>query len=169
MATAAASQRTAATYYMIRYGSPCEPCHNSSRSEEFREGRASDLSVSLKGKQCSQFENTANAILAIHRVYDSAVACFQLLMNSNIESIDMWAITTNDRGFKIAEWVIHSYVRATPTEPAVLAQHGVAGIHSEERIAPLRVPDHKLPAAQDIPAPATLLDPLLEEGLRYSP
>ena len=151
MATAAASQRTAATYYMIRYGSPCEPCHNSSRSEEFREGRS------------------PNAILAIHRVYDSAVACFQLLMNSNIESIDMWAITTNDRGFKIAEWVIHSYVRATKTEPAVLAQHGVAGIHSEERIAPLRVPDQKLPAAQDTLEPATLLEPSLEEGLRYSP
>lgn len=112
-----------------------------------------------------------NAIIAIHRVYDSAVACFQLLMNTGaVETLDMWGVCMNDRGLKTVEWILHSYVRATPAEPAVLAQHGVAGIHSEERIAPLRVPDQKLlPAAQDIPEPATLLDPSLEEGAHYSP
>jgi hypothetical protein len=108
-----------------------------------------------------------NAILAIHRVYDSAVACFQLLMNSGVESIDMWGVGTNDRGFKTVEWVIHSYVRATASDSAVLAQHGVAGIHSEERVPPLRVPDQK--PTVDTSAPAILLDPSLEEGAHYSP
>jgi hypothetical protein len=109
-----------------------------------------------------------NPIIAIHRVYDSAVACFQLLMNTGaIESLEMWGVCVNDRGLKTVEWILHSYVRATPSEPAELNQHGAAGIHHEERIAPLRVPDQK--AAEDILGPATLLEPSLEEGARYSP
>lgn len=82
-----------------------------------------------------------HTIIAIHRVYDSAVACFQMIMNTGVvEAIDMWGICVNDRGLKTTEWVIHSYVRATQSEAAVLNQHGAAGIHHEERIKPLRVP-----------------------------
>jgi hypothetical protein len=82
-------------------------------------------------------------------VYDSAVACFQLIMNTcAIETMDMWAISTNDRGVKTVEWIIHSYVRATQRDAAVLNQHGVAGIHNEKKITPLKIP--------------VLPDPLLE-------
>ncbi len=83
-----------------------------------------------------------NAIIAIHRVYDSAVACFQMLMNAGVESIDMWGVGTNDRGLSITEWVLHSYTRSTTPGPGTLHQHGVAGIHNEERIPPLRAPIH---------------------------
>lgn len=97
-----------------------------------------------------------NAIIAIHRVYDAAVACFQMLMNAGVESIDMWGIGTNDRGLSITEWVIHSYTRASATEPSVLQQHGVAAIHNEEKIPALRLPIHletTQPAAADTSAP----------------
>lgn len=102
-----------------------------------------------------------NTIIAIHRVYDAAVACFQQIMDTcAVESMNMWGVCTNDRGVKTVEWIIHSYVRATPSDEAVLAQHGVAGIYSEERIAPLRVPDQK--PTLDTSEPAILPDPLLE-------
>lgn len=111
-----------------------------------------------------------HTIIAIHRVYDSAVACFQMIMNTGaVEAIDMWGVCTNDRGLKTTEWVIHSYVRETKKDPAVLAQHGAAGIHHEERIAPLRVPAHTEPSAPNTSAPAIQPDPSLELGLRYSP
>jgi hypothetical protein len=102
-----------------------------------------------------------NTIIAIHRVYDAAVACFQQIIDTCVvESLNMWGVCTNDRGVKTVEWIIHSYVRATPSDEAVLAQHGVAGIHSEERIAPLRVPDQK--PTVDTSEPARLLDLSLE-------
>jgi hypothetical protein len=77
-----------------------------------------------------------NAIIAIHRVYDASVACFQTLMDRGTESIDMWGVTSNDRGLIITEWIIHSYTR----DVAVLHQHGTAGIHREETIPPMKVP-----------------------------
>ena len=105
--------------------------------------------------------NPPNTIIAIHRVYDSAVACFQLIIDTcAVEKIDMWGVCVNDRGVKTVEWIIHSYVRATPNDAAVLAQHGVAGIHSEERIAALRVPDQK--PTVDTSEPARLLELSLE-------
>jgi hypothetical protein len=102
-----------------------------------------------------------NTIIAIHRVYDSAVACFQQIMDTcAVETMDMWGVCTNNRGIKTVEWIIHSYVRATPRDGAVLAQHGVAGIHAEEKVAPLRVPDQKSTA--DTSEPARLLELSLE-------
>jgi hypothetical protein len=111
-----------------------------------------------------------HTIIAIHRVYDSAVACFQMIMNTGaVEAIDMWGVCTNDRGLKTTEWVIHSYVREKPDHAAELNQHGAAGVRHEERIAPLRVPAHT-----ELPTPNTLVlsiqpDPSLEAGGRCSP
>ena len=70
-----------------------------------------------------------------------------MLMNAGLESIDMWAIGTNERGLSITEWVLHSYKRASDTDPSILQQHGVAGIHKEECIPSLRVPTKQEPAA----------------------
>lgn len=89
--------------------------------------------------------NPPNAIIAIHRVYDSAVACFQMLMNVGVESINMWGVGTNERGLSIVEWIIHSYTKASAIEPSVLQQHGVASIHNENRIPALRVPPSDSP------------------------
>jgi hypothetical protein len=100
-----------------------------------------------------------STIIAIHRVYDAAVACFQQIMNTcAIDTMDMWGVCTNDRGIKTVEWLIHSYVRATQRDAAVLNQHGVAGIHAEEKVAPLRVPTSKIQP-----------DPSLEADGRASP
>jgi hypothetical protein len=75
-------------------------------------------------------------ILSIHRVYDASVACFQKLMDCGVESIDMWGVTSNERGIVVTEWIIHSYTR----DVAVLHQHAPAGIHREDNIAPMKVP-----------------------------
>lgn len=96
----------------------------------------------------------ANAIIAIHRVYDSAVACFQMLMDAGLESINMYGVGTNERGLSIVEWVIHSYTKASATEPSVLQQHGVASIHREDRIPALRAPTTTLDPASDTSVPA---------------
>lgn len=79
---------------------------------------------------------TPNTIIVIQRVYDSALACFQTLINNRVEAIDLYRVGTNGCGLVIEEKKLHSYNRVD----AVLCQHATAGVHHESNIAPLTLP-----------------------------
>lgn len=77
-----------------------------------------------------------NNTIAIHRVYDSIVACFQEFINAGIESMDVWAITTNSRGSVVNEWLVYSYTRDSKT----LHKASDAGTHNEHLVTPPHIP-----------------------------
>lgn len=83
-----------------------------------------------------------NNTIAIHRVYDSIIACFQEFINAGIESMDVWAIATNSRGSVVNEWLVYSYTRDSKT----LHKATAAAIHNEHLVPPPRVPDAITPA-----------------------
>ena len=89
---------------------------------------------------------------AIHRVFDSAVACLQkVIRQSEIDTgFDLFGISSDEYGIIITEWLIYSY-RAGET---VIKCHGSPAMSREyvfrKPECPLRTPSSSLPHSEYI-------------------
>jgi hypothetical protein len=77
-------------------------------------------------------------ILAIHRVFESAEACFGKLMNSGdyTRVVQLWQVQTNEFGFTIKEVPLYTYSK----QMNLLINHAQQTDVSGCRPPPIRVP-----------------------------
>lgn len=85
----------------------------------------------------------ASRDIGIHIILDSAVACFQRVIDKleAVQEIELWGVAVDQCGYISTEWLIYSYSRASNK----LSKHGEPGGKQTVMKAPSAKPTPRIP------------------------